>query len=327
MPQIIGSGIQQPDGSWTFDWNTTKVPNGTYQICARVSCPGSYNFLGLEYSIPVEYIVDNVVPEIINLKVTPDPFSPDGSGTWVNIKTGVVYNEPGLDRVLDDIAVISFESSVGGLYDIRILDMNHTFLSQIFYGDLYPNPENNQITVEWNGKVDGSIVKDGSYIVEVRNTNEQDMQSKVFSVDKRPFITGNTVFPNPFFSDGDGYDDDTTIHYEISENSYVTIEIYQNDTLVRTLLNNEFLSYGVQNHIWDGKDDNGSYVFGSCTIKISAQAEKGAIGAPAFIDVFLMYITNIFTSRDNINPYLSDTVNFVYQMPQEGRLSFKIYYD
>ena len=121
--------------------------------------------------------------------------------------------------------------------------------------------------------------------------------------------------------------DKTTINYILSENSYITIEIYQNDNLVRTLLNKELLFYGIQNHIWEGKDDNGGDVFGDFNIKIIPQAETGSFGPAAFIDVSISDITGIYTSVDNINPYLSDTVNISYTMGREGNLSIKIYND
>jgi len=65
--------------------------------------------------------------------------------------------------------------------------------------------------------------------------------------------------PNPFSPDGDGFDDQLDIEYQIPLGSNLTLKIYDvKGRLVRTLLNDQPAVSG--NIVWDGKNDAGKIV-------------------------------------------------------------------
>lgn len=66
-------------------------------------------------------------------------------------------------------------------------------------------------------------------------------------------------FLSPDASPGNG--DSLDIHYNLSYNSYVTIQIYDAEgNLIRTLVNNQFRGAGEAFDTWDGQDEIGEYV-------------------------------------------------------------------
>ena len=323
----IGYATKQDDGSWTIPWDTTTVANGDYELHVSAKYYDLNNQYRREGSLPEDYSVYNEGPDIDNLTAVPNPFSPDESGTFIDLDTGEVFNEPGPNRVLDDIAAISFIASTHGFFDIKIFDSNEQLIRQLVYQALYPDSETQEIEVQWDGRDDnGNFVKNGQYKLVVNAGSKEKEKSIMIGVDKKPFITNAKAIPDPFSPDEDGVDDTTTISYDISENAYVSVEIYQQDTLVRTLVDNQFFSYGSYSHIWDGKDEQGSDLpEGRYTIKISAQAEMGNIADPVFVNVSMLFISDIYISSDKINPYLGQTVTIAYRMSREGILSIKIY--
>jgi len=65
--------------------------------------------------------------------------------------------------------------------------------------------------------------------------------------------------PNPFSPDGDGFDDELNVEYQISLGSNLTLKIYDvKGRLVRSLLNDQPAVSG--NTVWDGKNDAGKIV-------------------------------------------------------------------
>lgn len=65
--------------------------------------------------------------------------------------------------------------------------------------------------------------------------------------------------PNPFSPDGDGFDDELIIDYQIPLGSNLTLKIYDvKGRLVRTLMNDQPAVSGKT--IWDGKNDAGKIV-------------------------------------------------------------------
>jgi flagellar hook assembly protein FlgD len=161
----------------------------------------------------------------------------------------------------------------------------------------------------------------------VVKTNSEEEKSIMIGVDKKPFITHASITPNPFSPNNvDGQDDTTTVSYDVSEDAYVSVEVYQQDTLVKTLLDNPLLTMGHHSHIWDGKDEQGEgCIAGRYTMKITAHAETGNIGDPVFVDVSLLNISNIHISSDKINPYLDQTTTIFYKVGSEAILTIKIY--
>ena len=317
--------VKQADGSWKGTWNTKAVPNGEYELAVWAVYYDLNNSYRIEQSVPVVYLVDNIGPNINNLKAVLNPFSPDESGTWVDITTGEVFNDPGPNRILDDITTISFTASTLSFFDMKIFDSSDQLIRQLVSQALYPDPQTQKIQVQWDGRQDnGSFVKNGQYKLVIKAGRQE--KSIMIGVDKKPSLTNVKIAPNPFSPDGNGVNDATTISYNLSENSYVTVEIYQQDTLVGKLTDNLFQTYGSYSHIWDGKDGQGANLAGGqYTVKISAKAETGNIADPVSLGVFLSYISNVSISCDKINPYLSQTTKITYNAGVDSILSIKIY--
>ncbi|MDD4909481.1 MAG: FlgD immunoglobulin-like domain containing protein [Candidatus Omnitrophica bacterium] len=293
---------------------------GTYYIFVSdnyMDATGSY-----------QLTLSNETPDIDNLSVTPNPFSPDESGTWVDLDTGEIFNDPGPNRVLDDVANISFTASMQGFFDIKIIDSNSQLVRQLVYDVLTPDHRTNLIRVQWNGRSQNSdLVPNGAYTLIVNSGNVDRCLTATINVNKIVFITIARITPNPFSPDRDGVDETTTLSYSLSENSYVSVEIYnQQNTLLRKLADNQLLSYGSHSHIWDGKDSQGAYLpEGRYTVKISAKAEDGKDAAPVYLNVAILFISDIRISTDEINPYAGEAVTISYRMSHEGVLNIKIY--
>lgn len=65
--------------------------------------------------------------------------------------------------------------------------------------------------------------------------------------------------PNPFYPDGDGFDENTTIVFTLGKKSWVWIRVFSfNGQLVRTLVFGQFMAAGMYEVVWDGLDQTGS---------------------------------------------------------------------
>ncbi|MFA5144007.1 MAG: FlgD immunoglobulin-like domain containing protein [Candidatus Omnitrophota bacterium] len=320
LPLVLDNEGQAPV---LYSWDTTTLANGDYVI-KWVVVDAADNVT----TVNVPVTVTNAGPDIANLTVAPNPFSPDGSGTWIDLTTGEVFQDPGPNRVLDDIAAISFNVSTHSFFNIRVLDSSDNLVKQLVYSALYPDSATHKIELQWDGRNDsGALVPNGQYKLVVNGGSVQKEKSINITVDKMPFITVANIAPNPFSPDGDGTDEVTAISYNISEISYVTVEIYnQQNSLVRTLVNRELFPAGDHLHIWDGKDAQGAAIpEGRYTIKISAQAQTGNDAEPVYLNVGVLFISNIHISTDSINPYVGDTVSIIYQMAKSSVLTIKVY--
>ncbi len=77
----------------------------------------------------------------------------------------------------------------------------------------------------------------------------------------KPIISNVEARPSPFSpAVSPGVNDEVTIYYTLSEDSFVTIELFDGNNLIRTLLENELQSQGENQVVWDGKTESGNYV-------------------------------------------------------------------
>ncbi|MCX5713275.1 MAG: hypothetical protein NT033_00340, partial [Candidatus Omnitrophica bacterium] len=109
--------------------------------------------------------------------------------------------------------------------------------------------------------------------------------------------------------------------------AYVTVEVYSSqNNIVRTLVNNQLLASGNHSHIFNGKSDLGDNLpEGRYTIKINAKAEAGNAGDPVYVNVSMLFISDIRISTDTINPYSGERASIIYQIGTDSILSIKIY--
>jgi flagellar hook assembly protein FlgD/phage anti-repressor protein len=304
-------------------WDTAVLSNGNYVLRLVVNDETANQQI---VDIPVE--IYNEGPDIDNLTVTPNPFSPDESGTWIDPDTGEVFNDPGPGLILDDIAEIFFTATAPAFFNIAVFDSGQNLVKQLVYGSLTPEPATNLISLQWDGRdQNNDFVPNGEYTLIVNAGSVGKQKTAQVWVDKKPFITNAVVSPNPFSPDGDGVDEETVISYDISEISYVSVELYnQPGTLVKTLVDHQLFAKGNYSHNWDGTDEQGTVLpDGKYTVKISAQAETGNMADPVYLNVSVLFISNIKISDDEINPYLGETTSINYQMARDGILSIKIY--
>jgi flagellar hook assembly protein FlgD len=69
------------------------------------------------------------------------------------------------------------------------------------------------------------------------------------------------IDPNPFSPNGDGLYDILSIQFTLNTDALVTISVYDlAGELIRRLSHERSFLEGVQNVVWDGRDDSGSYV-------------------------------------------------------------------
>ncbi|MDD4910186.1 MAG: FlgD immunoglobulin-like domain containing protein [Candidatus Omnitrophica bacterium] len=318
---------------WLYDNAGKMIADSTSgSIIHSLPAAGIYYIFVSDHNIDARgsysISLSNEIPDIGDISVMPNPFSPDESGTWVDIDTGEIFNDPGPNRILDDIANISFTTTKQGFFDIKVLDSNGQIVRQFVYGVLTPEPQSNLINLQWNGRdQNGNPVPNGTYTLIVNAGSVNRQKAATINVSKNVFITTARITPNPFSPDGDGVDETTAISYSLSENSYVSVEIYnQQSALVRKLTDNQFLSYGNHSTIWDGKDEQGAYLpEGRYTIKIGARAENGEEVSSVYLNVSILFISNIRISTDKINPYTGGAVTISYRMSHEGILSIKVY--
>ena len=93
-----------------------------------------------------------------------------------------------------------------------------------------------------------------------------------------PEITDVYDSPDPFTPNGDGIRDNAKIFYTLSEESLVGLNIYKEESLVRTLVDSSKIESGPHSEVWDGKDNEGSMVEeGIYTYEIDATDLAGNI--------------------------------------------------
>ena len=103
-------------------------------------------------------------------------------------------------------------------------------------------------------------------------SNTQWSLLRSFTIDTvAPAITGSNALPNPFSPNDNGNMDTTIVSYNLSENTDVDVKIYDaTDTLFRTLISSSPRNEGLNQEIWNGKDDLSNVVEGTYKAKITA---------------------------------------------------------
>src|SRR3990172_2639650 len=139
---FIGYPTRQPDGTWTTDWDTTAVVNGTCEIQSYVTYTDSRG--GWKNNVHTShgaFTVDNGVT-ITNVSDAPDSFSPDGDNQY-------------------DTTTIYFTLSENASVTLRIYDAAHILVRTPANDELRSIGANQ---VVWDGKDDaGTPVPDGLY--------------------------------------------------------------------------------------------------------------------------------------------------------------------
>ena len=323
--RYIGLGVKQPDNTWQVNWDSANVANGNYEVTAIAPYTDLNNASRNELVLLGNYTITNSV-DISGLTVTPNPFSPDETGTWIDPADGQVYQDPAPGRILDDIAQISFNASAAGCFDIKILDGNGWLMRQLNKGLLTPDSQTGIINLAWNGNDDaGHKVANGTYTLVVTPPDVAKQLTAQVIVDKISFATNVKVSPTTF-SPNNITSNTATITFNLSDNAYLTLEVYDSSqALVRTLATAQLTNAGPVSYIWDGKNDAGTILpAGHYRFKISTRSEHGNSGDPAYADVIISSVANAKVSSDNFNPHAGGSVTFDYDISQDAVLNVKV---
>ncbi|MFA5571079.1 MAG: Ig-like domain-containing protein, partial [Sphaerochaetaceae bacterium] len=243
----------------------------------NITAPSTVNYtltIGGSYSFPVSisrgqdlykigqnYMPYRIVSPSIGLDV-PDEFNIgedylalygiEGNATFN------IHNNDGSDRSLNDLYPIYFGSFNDNFADPTNIDISN--------GNIYSIAIGSQA-----GTIPGDELDDGRYIYRIKVTNAVEYATEEngeLLVNSHPITVESYIAPNRISPENqDGLFDQAIIHYEPSEDGYITIKIHdQDNNLIRTLVN-EQLTFDEQGGyvLWDGKDDGGNFVSSGAT--------------------------------------------------------------
>jgi PKD repeat protein/flagellar hook assembly protein FlgD len=146
----IGDPSQQADGTWTFDWDTTTVVNGTYELRTRAhyyDSRGSYK--SWVWTAQGTFTVDNGVT-ITAVSDSPDSFSPNGDDQY-------------------DTTTISYTLSKDADVTIGIYDDSDVLVRLLVDSEAQSVGSN---SIVWDGKDDlGAVAPDGLYTYKIDATD------------------------------------------------------------------------------------------------------------------------------------------------------------
>ncbi len=226
---------------------------------------------------------------------------------------------------------ISFNLSVNAYLKLNIYDSNGTLIRKIWDGTSKSGP--NKFT--WNGmNTSGTIVDDGIYTYVISAVSSIDGKSQstsgtIRTDSGRPVISEDNANPNPFAPSGIN---NTIISYRLSENSLVSLSIYDSKgKLVKTLQNKIRKMSGVNSCSWDGKDSSGRIVeAGSYSYKIDAVDDSGQNAAPAtgIININSENIPLIYSVSDLPDPFAPDGIRvstIFFSLSEDADMKINIY--
>ena len=152
---------------------------------------------------------------------------------------------------------VDFEMTDWGTVQIRVQEPNNAIICYLIETDRLLSPGHH--TLYWDGRDEDGEIYEGDFTI---------YQNWVYGV-----TTGvlTIYYDYPAFEVKDLlcnsyriiplYNEVSTISYELTRDSDITIDITDPDgNHFRTLVDDEFYSAGLYEVVWDGKDDNGKYV-------------------------------------------------------------------
>ena len=247
------------------------------------------------------------VPEMLDVTVTPDPFSPD-------------------EDFINDTTTIQATASDICYPRALIYDAADNFINELFLSPREDNPNISEVL--WLGRdSSGAYVKNGTYAIYIDPGSALKRFSTTVQTNKYPTITNFSATPNPFSPNGDEVDDTTSISFNISEDAKLSLKIYDGlDNLVKTIVDNETAPEGAYNYIWDGTDDSDSPVYeGRYVARIEAQAAIGGEINSVSLNVYVTHITNISITVGQFNPEGGGTTDIEYTLTADALLTIRIY--
>jgi len=193
--------------------------------------------------------------EITDLKVSPNPFSPNGDG-------------------IDDVLNIHFRLSGDAVLTITVVDSRNNVVKTLANEQSFTQGEHN---LTWDGKTDnGATAPTGSYgvrIAIIREGRQTNFVEAQVTADQEPLsLTGGSVTPERMRLTKDTL----SVAFNLSQDAKVVVKVYLGENTeddgyaVRTIVL-ENAKKGANVVSWDGKDDNGRFIApGTYTVAIEA---------------------------------------------------------
>ncbi|MDD3051081.1 MAG: Ig-like domain-containing protein, partial [Candidatus Cloacimonetes bacterium] len=153
-------------------------------------------------SVSQDVSVSVITPEIANVSVSPNPFSPDNDGQ-------------------KDQTTISFYTSANGTADLVIFERDIFPRVPVLIENIPVNAGWNQFT--WDGYANtgvhsGSIVPDAGYGMSISvGSAEYEIEFSIYVDTTPPIIDLLSSYPNPFSPNGDGYNDFHDVRYRVDD--------------------------------------------------------------------------------------------------------------
>jgi len=303
------SAAEQTEPDQFTNWDTTSIANGTYILRLIVT-----DWANNKKTIDLPVTIENAEPDITELSISPNPFTPDGIDA----------------DITNDITNISFKLSSAGYILAAIYDKNNILTKTLCANTLYPDPAKNMKTeFTWNGKSNnGTLARNGEYKVVVSTGSGAKQQYASVIINDMPIFKNTNVSPESFSPNGDNVFDTTTFSFSLSEDSVIEAGIYNlQNGLVKTITSNTSVAAeNINKYTWDGKDLNGQPCLpGQYIIKVNATAVTGSIALPLNLNTYILPISNIRISSDTFDPYLNQTLQIFYHLDYAAKLSIKIY--
>jgi len=149
----------------------------------------------------LELVIPPKISDILDITITPNPFSPDEDFIEDSTTVTVVLSNPGLTRVY-------------------IYDINNNLIRELLLNQKQ-NPINTYEVI-WDGRnSSGSYVKNGSYTAYIDVGSKLRRIQRIIQVNKYPIISNYIAIPSPFSPDNDGKDDISAISFSLSEDAKI----------------------------------------------------------------------------------------------------------
>lgn len=303
--KTLVDGAADPGGNTAvWDGTNSSVPDSSIYTY-KINATDAFNKTAPQVSRTI--LVDAQPPAVSNASISPNPFEPAGSNT----------------------AAITYDLSENAQVTVSIFDSLNTLVKTL-EENAYKAPGSNSVL--WDGRnSNDAIVGDGSYSYRISAVDPAGHQSQPvtgpITVERNaPAITTVSDSPDPFTPDGIKV---STIKYSLSEDAQMLIEVYNADSLVKTLVNAS-VQAGTHQIVWNGTDNTGALTgSGIYTYRMNAVDKSGKkagqVSGTITIDLTPPVIGSNMVSVSSFSPVNGETAAIFYNLSENARVTVSIY--